>query len=217
MRVGSNVHLLRKMGRYRTQAGLVYLWPDKAMGKRQPPIVLRLFEFQSGRGRIYLVTSVLSAKELSAAQASQLYRLRWGVELQFRTLKQTFGRGKLRSRTAEAAIVELDWALLGLWMIQLFAIKEQITIDLAPKDCSVSLAITIIRDAMYSWSEYARDATALELRLSQAVKDSYERRSSKKARFRPKSKDIPSAGKPIIVNASRQQRQAFQELGASAA
>jgi hypothetical protein len=41
-------------------------------------------------------------------EAVRLYRLRWGIELQFRALKQTFGRRKLRSKRPDRALVELD-------------------------------------------------------------------------------------------------------------
>ncbi len=70
--------------------------------------LLRLLHFQLGRCQIYLVTNVLNQKRLSDAQATRLYQLRWGVEVQFRRLKQTFGRRKVRSKTPERAKVELD-------------------------------------------------------------------------------------------------------------
>ena len=114
IRVGANVHLLKNLGTARQSRGLVYLWPDAAARKRQPPLVLRLLEFQGPRGKVCLVTNVLSDRQLSFRQAGELYRLRWGVELQFRTLKQTFRRSKLRSRTADKALVELHWSLVGL-------------------------------------------------------------------------------------------------------
>ena len=37
---------------------------------------------------------------------------------------EAVGRNKLRSRTPDRAVV--DWAVLGLWRIQLFAIQEPI-------------------------------------------------------------------------------------------
>jgi hypothetical protein len=218
IRVGGNVHLLRKLGSCRFDGDRVYLWPGNAMKKGQPPIVLRLLQIKSSRGTVYLVTSVLSSKELTASQASRLYRLRWGIELQFRTLKQTFGRSKLRSRTAETALIELEWSLFGLWMIQLFAIKEQIAIDLSPEDCSVSLAIGVIQRAMHAWSEDGGDGDeALAVRLRAATKDGYRRRSGKAARYRPKNTDIPSAGRPIITAATKRQQNVFAELEKMAA
>ncbi len=105
IRVGANVRLLTKLGYYARECnGIVYVWPDSAARKNQPPLVLRLIHLKSERGNVYLLTNVLNARCLSDAMASRLYTLRWGIELQFRTLKQTFGRRTLRSRTPRPSI-----------------------------------------------------------------------------------------------------------------
>lgn len=96
VRVGSNVRLLRQLGWARESSGLVYLWPERAAQKLQPPLVLRLVILQGGKYPIYVVTSV-RAHRLSDAQVGELYRRRWGIELYFRCFKQTFQRRKLRS------------------------------------------------------------------------------------------------------------------------
>jgi hypothetical protein len=207
MRVGSNVTLLKNLGYVRESHGIVYCWPSKAARKNQPPLVLRLITMKFGRTPIYLVTSVLDPNELSGETARQLYQLRWGIELQFRTLKQTFGRSKLRSKTPEHALRELDWSLLGLWMIQLFAVKEQIAIGQPPAHSSAALAIHAIRDVFHSWSEIPTKGTSLKSKLRHAVTDHYERtKESKKARYRPENKDKPHAGKPNIITATRQHK-----------
>ncbi len=43
------------------------------------------------------------------SRKTKLYAMRWGIELPFRSFKQTFGRSTLYSRTAECCDVELDW------------------------------------------------------------------------------------------------------------
>ena len=151
IRVGGNVRLLRGLDRTQQSDDLIYLWPADAARKKQTPLVLRLIVLQGPRGMVYLVTNVLAHKAMSDQQASQLYRLRWGVELQFRSYKQTYGRGKLLSRTPQRALVELDWSLLGLWMIQLFAVKEQLAIASPPQCSSVALAVAVIQEAMHAW------------------------------------------------------------------
>jgi Transposase DDE domain len=206
IRVGANVTLLRKLGYVRERAGLVYFWPDKAARKQLPPLVLRLLHFKLGKCNIYLVTNVLSEKRLTNKQMIEMYQLRWGVELQFRTMKQTFGRRKLRSRTPDRALVELDWSLLGLWMIQLFAVKEQIEIGEFPEQCSASLAIHVVRTTFQRWSEHPDPNENFATRLQAAIKDDYQRKSTKQARYKPNYKDKPSAGKPIIVTATRQHK-----------
>lgn len=165
---------------------------------------------------MYVVTNVLNRKALSDRQAAKLYRLRWGVELQFRSYKQTFGRGTLRSRTPQRAVVELDWSLLGLWIIQLFAVKEQLAIGSPPERSSVALAVSVVQDAMHPWPGEICPPGRLRDRLSAAVKDQYHRTSSKRARYRPHFKDVPSAGEPQITHATAQQCKVYQAITTAA-
>jgi hypothetical protein len=212
IRVGGNVRLLRGLGFVRRREDLVFLWPNEAVRKRELPLVLRLMEFQGPRGTIYLATNVLSEKTLKHREASQLYRLRWGVELQFRSYKQTFGHGKLRSRNAENATVELDWSLLGLGMIQLYAVKEQIRVGSPPERSSVSLALSIFQETMRSWRSDVWNPRELAHRLRNAIKDDYKRRGSRQSRYRAHYKDAPSATQPEIMQATKQQKQIYQAL-----
>jgi hypothetical protein len=49
IRMGSNVKLLRNLGYVQEHQGIVYLWPARAVGEQQPPLVLRLLKLQVGR------------------------------------------------------------------------------------------------------------------------------------------------------------------------
>ena len=208
IRVGGNVRLLTRLGYYaRERNGIVYVWPDSAARKKQPPLVLRLIHLKGERGDVYLLTNVLNSRHLSNALASRMYKLRWGIELQFRTLKQTFGRRTLRSRTPDRANAELEWSLLGLWMIHLFAVKEQMAIGEPPEHTIAAMAIHVVRSILFLWCEVPEEGSDLSTRLQQAVLDRYTRRSSKQARYRPNKKDKPSAGKPQIEKASRTKKQ----------
>jgi hypothetical protein len=212
IRVGANVRLIRGLGTTRRYQDLVYLWPSAVAARQEPPLVLRLLEFQGPRGKVYLVTSVLEEAALTMPQAMQMYKQRWGIELQFRTLKQTFGRGKLRSRTADHALVELDWSLVGLWMIQLFAVKEQIKIASPPERSSAAAALAIVHDALRCSRDAVSGPRALSRRFAGAVKDEYQRKSNKRARYQPNSKDKPSATQPRIVAATKAQQKRYQAL-----
>jgi hypothetical protein len=204
IRVGANVRLLTKLGYYARECdGIVYVWPDSAARKQQPPLVLRLIHLKGGRGDVYLLTNVLNVRLLTDAMASRLYRLRWGIELQFRTLKQTFGRRALRSRTPGRAYAELEWSLLGLWMIHLFAVKEQVKVGEPPSETSVAMAIQVVRSILFLWCEVPEKGADLWTRLRNAVIDGYARRTSKRGRYRPHKKDVPSAGKPILLAANK--------------
>ena len=218
MRVGSNVTLLKKLGYARESHGIVSCWPSKAARQQQPPLVLRLLSMKFGRTPVYLVTNILDPRELPDKAAGQLYQLRWGIELQFRTIKQTFGRSKLRSKTPERALRELDWSLLGLWMIQLFAVKEQLAIGQPPTHSSAALAINAIRDVFHHWSEIPTTDTDLFSKLRHAVTDQYPRsKKSKQARYRPDNKDKPAAGKPNLITATRKHKLMLKQYLALAA
>ena len=130
----------------------------------------------------------------------------------------TFGQPtKLLSRTPQRALVELDWSmLLGLWMIQLFAVKEQLAIASPPQCSSVALAVAMIQKARHACPGEVCNPRMLRLRLAAAVKDACQRTSSKRARDRPHFKDVPSAGKPVLIPATIQQREAYQTLAIAA-
>jgi len=80
IRVGANVKLLKQLGYAREYDHTVYLWPDKAAKKKLPPLVLRLIVIHDGRQPVYLVTSATKT-EMSDRQAIEIYRERWGIEI----------------------------------------------------------------------------------------------------------------------------------------
>lgn len=212
IRVGSNVRLLKNLGHCRSGGGVVCLWPDEAARKKQPPIVLRLIEVKGDKGSMYLVTSVLDRKALSDAMFKKLYPLRWGVELQFRSLKQTFGLGKLRSRNSDHALVELDWSIVALTMVQLLALKEQSELDIPPDQSSVAEALRAIQYAMRHWYEPDTRTDSFASRLADATKDHYQRETIKRARYQANFKDKPNAGKPVVQAATSKQKKAYLAL-----
>jgi len=216
IRVGSNVRLLKKLGYVRERNGIVYCWPDAAMKKKQLPLVLRLLHFHDGHGDVYLVTNVLSETDLTDRQASEIYRRRWGVELQFRSFKQTFGRTKLRSRTPDCAEVELHWSLVGLWMLQLLAFKEQTAAGEPADHTSIAAVLRIIRSMIRYDSRVPLPGQSLPKQLAGAQIDDYERHSKKKSRNYPRRKEEPSAGKPVINTATKKHIQRLCELQSTA-
>jgi hypothetical protein len=212
IRVGGNVRLIEGL-HARQGNGVVCLWPDAAARRKQPPLVLRLIEVKNERGTMYLVTNVLSQRALSLPQAARLYTLRWGIELQFRGVKQTFGRGKLRSRNSQHAFAELDWSLIALTMVQLLAVREQVKLDIPPESTSVAQALRAIRHAMEGWHEPATGGAKLIHQLQTATKDDYDRTHSKTSRYRgARSKDQPESKKPIILKATTIQKQTYREV-----
>lgn len=214
IRVGANVKLLKKLGYARESAGRVYLWPDAAGKKQQPPMVLRLITVHHGKHPIHLVTNVLSQKELSDRNIAEIYKARWGIEVFFRSFKQTFGRRKLRSDSPDNALLELDWSLLGLWMVYLMAVAEVIEQGESPHRVSVAGALGAIRTVLrdYRWRpDLGKDLASL---LGAALIDAYDRKSTKASRNYPRKKNEKPAGKPVIQAASREQVACVKELKA---
>lgn len=212
MRVGSNVRLLKKLGLVREHDGIVYCWPHAAMKKKQAPLILRLFRFHDGHGEVFLVTSVIDGSTLTATQASVIYRLRWGIELQFRSLKQTYGRTKLRSRTPEHAEIELHWSLMGLTMLQLLALKEQSRAGAPPAKTSIAEVLRVVRSLINGPSETRPASQALAERLRRATIDTYKRHGQKQSRNYPRRKEEPCTGKPCITTATAEQRARLQDI-----
>ena len=211
VRVGSNVRLLRKLGCVRESAGTVYLWPDQQAKKNQPPLVLRLVVVQGGRHPVYLVTSVRSRSRMSDAQAAQLYRRRWGVEVFYRHLKQTFGRRKLRSTCADNAQVEIEWSLVGLWAMALYALIEVNRSGRPPRRLSIAQTLRAFRRMLRDYRHRSERGYRLRDRLRSAVIDSYERQN-KTSRNYPRKKQESPPGSPQLMNASKQQIKQAKQL-----
>jgi hypothetical protein len=206
IRVGSNVHLLKKLGVWEERHGRVYLWPDEAARKHRPPLVLRLVVVK-GKRPVYLVTSVLDHQRLSDQQVIEIYRLRWGVELWYRGCKQTFERRKLRSHRAEHARIELDWSMLGLWAVCLLGLREQIQDEVPPKRLSVAGVLRAVRRSMREYRSKPEPGEDMWTLLRAAITDDYERHSKKSRDYPRKNHNKTSPpGKPRIRNATARQK-----------
>jgi len=206
VRVGSNCNFLKQLGRVRERDGIVYCWPKEKQQRKQPPLVLRLLRFHDGRGEVYLVTNELSSRRLSDSRASDIYRRRWGIEVQFRSLKQTYGRSKLLGRTPDVVEQELTWALVGLWMAQLLALREQ-TDRIEPEArTSVAMVLRILQDILHCPKEIPARGESFRSRMADALTDTYDRQSKKKSRNYPRRKEEPRTGPPNVERATAQQK-----------
>ncbi len=212
IRVGANVKLIKKLGYAREYDHTVYLWPDKAAKKKLPPLVLRLIVIHDGKQPVYLVTST-SKTEMSDKQAIEIYRHRWGIELFFRTFKQTFGRTKLRSRAGENAKLELDWSLVALWSICLLGQRELVRAGESPSQLSAAAAIKAVQTTLrdYRLRPESPEET-LSSMLAAARLDNYERSSSKTSRDYPTKKKRERIASPKITRALKQQITAAKEV-----
>ena len=162
----------------------------------------------TGRNRrMCLLTDVLSTHELSEAQASKMYRRRWGMELSYRGLKQTLARRKMLSDSAAHVMVELDWSVLGQWLISLLLWEHQK--DKMPAHEGLAQTLRIVRQALRGGGDQRGSLVA---QLRNIRRDEYVRASSKKARNWPHKKNEKPCGIPKVRMANPRELRAVKRL-----
>lgn len=213
IRVGANVRLLRDLGcEVKEHEGVVYLWPQRRRQAGEPPLVLRLIRLHDGRKEVVLITDVLDDSRLTDKQAAGFYRLRWGLELWFRAMKQTLDRREMRSDAPVQAALELRWSVVGLSLLGLLAVHAILERGGDPRGLSPSAALRSMRQALRHPQRRAPGRRALGAALGRSVKDAYTRRAPKAARDWPHKKNEPPASHPKIRAATAMEIHAAQEL-----
>ena len=216
LRVGSGVELLTDLGYdYRQESnGLVSLWPRSARERGEPPLTLRLVSVIDKQGRrMHLLTNVLQRSKLTDAAVREMYRLRWGVEVMFRSIKHTMQLRKARSWTPKASEQELEWGMMGVWMLGLLALTEQCRrhdpAATPASPWSAAKVLRVVRRAIHGPPDRGR---SLQRLLAEAVRDGYKRRGSKKSIDWPHRKREKPPGDPRCRKATKAERKAVREL-----
>lgn len=227
VRVGANVSLLMEQARCtfekrgRKQA-IVLCWPKTAMVAKQHPVRLRLLRVRIGKISAWMLTSILERDRLKVKAVVRFYRMRWGIEVEFRGLKQTLDRAKLRSRNHKRLLVELDWSILAMAIAELFACKEQQASppsksrdhDPPPDPAKRSLAQTMraLRSCLRNPNEVPGPRKDLPSLLRTAITDNYHRNRPKQARYRPMNPDKKPLGDPKLRPISPLERQIIRAI-----
>ena len=170
----------------------VYLWPKNR--RRKKPLQLRLIVLKRHGKRVYLLTNVQESTRLSRRMAGEFYRARWGIEVEFRGLKQTLARRKVLARTPESGAMELAANVLALALLLLYA---ALVMGAKVTRLSVAKTLRVIRWAMER-VRHSRSCSAFGEQVLAAVGDEYVRRSSKRARDWPHKKKERPPGPPIL-------------------
>ncbi len=212
IRVGGNVNLLTGLwpdATLRRDRKLVYAWPRKDQ-QRVPPLTLRLIQVGSGKKPVFLLTNVLDARCLSRRTAGAIYRLRWGVELFYRTLKRTLGYAKLRSKASRRARLELEWGLITMAIVAMMGIDALARRGRDPRRLSLASVLYALRASLFRGGiGPPRQAKAqLSRALELAVKDDYQRKSAKRSRHRPITRLTP---RPLVLKPPRLRPATIQE------
>lgn len=207
VRVGANVSLLSdEVDIEQQQGGTVLCWPQKMRGKF-PPLQLRLVRVKVGKTDMWMLTSVLDEGELTDEQIIKTYKMRWLIEVEFRGLKQTLDRVKLKCRNSERVYVEVDWALLAMGVAELMATQQQIAqseqspdamANYTPRHRSLAKTIKAIRYCLRNLNRWANAENNLLEHLAAAVVQNYKNSTDKRARYSHKNSDVKPLGDPKV-------------------
>jgi DDE family transposase len=231
VRVGANVSLLHEYAcctfQKKEKELFVLCWPRTVMQANQPPLRLRLLQVRVGKAKVWMLTSVLPCAKLTSKAAVRFYKLRWGIEMEFRGLKQTLNRGKLRCRNDRRLLAELDWSILAMAVAELMALKEQQPRRSAkcasherppdPKKRSLAKTMRALRMCLRQLNEAPEFGQDLLSQLRAAVTDSYQRRATKTARYRPPNTDKKPLGDPKLRRLGKREEHKLREIEAKTA
>jgi putative transposase len=128
-------------------------WMDDATYARMPES-LRLREVAvqvAERGfrvrSLVVVTTLLDPEQYAARELAQLYRCRWLVELDLRTVKSTLKLDVLRCKTPEMARKELRTGLLAYNLIRQAMLPAALAAGRSPRELSFTVALQTVAAA----------------------------------------------------------------------
>ena len=222
VRVGGNVNLLTEQADMaRGSDGIVLCWPKDKMNAGAPPLRLRLVQVKIGKTKMWMLTSVLSRQKLSKKKIVKFYKMRWGIEVEYRGLKQTIDKRNLRCRNSRRVYVELDWSIRAMAMAELIALREQIPddnerqeedqSDYDTKERSLANTMRALRTCMRNLDKYADPNDDVLCQLSHALVQKYHHHTDKKSRYRPKNPDKKPLGEPTVRKLNREQREKLKK------
>jgi len=225
VRVGANVNLLTERDDCiikRGRKGRVLCWPLAAQKAKLPPLRLRLVRVRIGRQWMWMLTNVTQPSRLTTQMIVAFYKMRWGIEVEFRGLKQTLDRNKLCCRNAQRLLAELNWSIMAMAVAELFALKEQSGPGAsrsaaknrrpAPEKRSLANTMRAIRHCLTHLNDVEKPGNDLRSRLQRAVTDSYTRKSSKRARYRRPNPDKKPLGAPEIRRLNPQEQKKLEAI-----
>lgn len=128
-------------------------WMDDATYARMPAdlrlreVRVRVAEPGFRVQSLVVVTTLTDAEQFSSAELAKLYRRRWLVELDIRTLKSTLKLDVLRCKTPEMARKELRTGLLAYNLIRQTMLQAALAADRSPRELSFTVALQTIAAA----------------------------------------------------------------------
>jgi Transposase DDE domain len=221
VRVGGNVSLLSEHANIeRLKDNVVLCWPKDKMKSGDKPIRLRLVKVKIGKTTMWMVTSVLDRMKLTTKQIIRYYKMRWGIEVEFRGLKQTQDNHKLCCRNSENAKAELEWSILAVAAAELFALRRQIPKkrkenddrEYRVTDRSLAETVRAIRSSLTSPNDIPEPGKGLVDQLAEAIVQRYNNKTDKKSRYRPPNPDKKPLKDPDVRKINAPERKRLREL-----
>lgn len=217
LRAAGNMRLIEGLSEHCDEAkhipnvNLVCLWP-KEDKDRQPVLVRRVTVMGACGIPIVLLTNILDPDVLSDETLQAIYRLRWGIEIHFRTFKQTWNFTKLNSRTPKTVMCEQRWRVMSMWLLQSLAARALADAGESPRRLSGACLRRTIQTRL---NDVIRDKHGGELStsLSVCLIDDYTRTSSKKRRTWPAKRKMKHPTPPKIRLASATEIATAKQLG----
>ena len=164
---------------------------------------------------MYLLTN-LSAADLPDERAAALYRRRWGVEVFFRTAKQTLASRALRSRDPVRALCEAEWLMLSVLLLGLLSAGAIAAAGGAASSWSPARSLkTVRRRLRHAIRRGGRRTRRLKDELALCVIDRGRRHGPKRPRDRPQKKRDRPPRPPKLRPATPAERQRAQQLAAT--
>jgi hypothetical protein len=136
-------------------------WMDAATYARLPPrLVVREVRVRVAQNgfrtrRLMVVTTLVDAVAVTAADLADLYRARWHAELDLRSLKVTLGMDVLRCKTPAMVRKEVWAHLVAYNLIRAVMARAALDLGCPPRDVSFKGAV----QAMRAFAERLVDAT----------------------------------------------------------
>ncbi len=223
VRVGANVSLLSEAADVKHHGGgIVLCWPKGKMNSGAKPLRLRLVRIKIGKTKMWMLTSVLDRRKLPNKKIKKYYEMRWGIEVEFRGLKQTIDKRKLRCRNSNRVYVELDWSIRAMAIAELMALREQLrknkqrqqpaATNYEPAHRSLANTMRALRKCLRNLGKSVDPDDDLLSELSRALVQRYNNGTDKRSRYRPKNPDKKPLGEPKIRKLNREQRRKLEKI-----
>lgn len=106
-----------------------------------------------------LVTTLVDAKRVSTSELDALYRKRWMIEVDFRSIKSEIGMDILRSKSPEMARKEVAVHLLAYNLIRSLMVRAAVLAHVLPRALSFKATLQLWHAFSQQWRWHPGEAT----------------------------------------------------------